>query len=119
VVIEHESLPWTLPDFDSMPDWDLKTSDNDHIGERARGPHCECTQCTELGNVKEKYIKTTFSDYDNINPKEVKELSDHQSLLCMSHMFGFILADRTYGEYIIRTSNNLKFALTIRRLTRH
>jgi hypothetical protein len=87
VVIEHESLPWDSPDFHSMPSWHLDVA-GDPVGERSRGPHCECTRCTELGNVKEKYIITTFSDYDNINPKTTKELSEHQFLLCMSHMFG-------------------------------
>lgn len=48
--------------------------------------------------VKEIYVSVTFSDYDDIKPKDIKELSEHQCLLCMSHMFAFILKDRTYGK---------------------
>jgi arylamine N-acetyltransferase len=77
--------------------WHLGMERQD-IGERARGPRCECSRCTDSDTVKEKYISATFSDYDNIDPKETKELSEHQYMLCMSHMFGFILKDRTYGK---------------------
>lgn len=45
---------------------------------------------------KDTYISGTFSDYDSIDPKTRESLSDHQYLLFMSHMFGFILKDRTY-----------------------
>jgi SpoVK/Ycf46/Vps4 family AAA+-type ATPase len=37
-----------------------------------------------------------FSDYDDIKPKEKKELSEHQYMLLASHMFAFILKDRDY-----------------------
>lgn len=68
--------------------------------ERARAPRCECADCEDLEGVKKEYITTTFSGYDYINPRETKELSEHQYLLCMSHMFGFVLKDRTYGKIL-------------------
>jgi hypothetical protein len=50
--------------------------------------------------VEQKYVSATFSDYDNIDPKVTKELSSHQYMLCMSHMYGFILKDRTYDKFV-------------------
>ena len=70
------------------------------IGKNARGPRCECTQCASSEGMKAKYARVTFSGYDDIKPKETAELLDHQYLLLTSHMFGFILKDRSYGEYI-------------------
>jgi hypothetical protein len=74
------------------------------VVERSRVPGCECAECEDLEGVKEEYIKTTFSDYDDINPRETNELSEHQYLLCMSHMFGFVLKDRTYGKILCTRS---------------
>ena len=68
------------------------------IGERARAPLCLCPKCDELRGKEEKYIGTTFYHYDDIDPDETKELSEHQYLLCMPFMFGFILKDRRYGK---------------------
>ncbi|KAJ8105713.1 hypothetical protein ONZ43_g7315 [Nemania bipapillata] len=51
-----------------------QTHEDTTIGQRARAPRCECS----------KY------------PNETTELSEHQYMLCMSHMFAFILKDRIY-----------------------
>ena len=69
------------------------------LGKRSRAPRCECDRCTDFDTVKETRISTTFSDYETIHPKENEELSEHQYLVCMSHMFGFVLKDRTYGIF--------------------
>jgi hypothetical protein len=126
VVVEHESKPWMLHDFESLPAsmatkrYNPRDGDNEEdddfevrrayrrppppipIGstrrERIRGPRCECRPCKSKDSVSERYISAPFSDYDSIDPKKVNELTDHQALLCMSHMFGFILKDRTYGK---------------------
>ncbi|KAH6974935.1 hypothetical protein BKA56DRAFT_589801 [Ilyonectria sp. MPI-CAGE-AT-0026] len=117
VVVEHESQPWIRDEFRSLKTWHLSTRQEPDrlsgplaytpfgsgemlkekgVGQRARGPRCECSQCTVGDAVKEIYVSVTFSNYDDIKPKDIKELSEHQYLLCMSHMFGFILKDRTY-----------------------
>ncbi|KAI1658642.1 hypothetical protein F4813DRAFT_40288 [Daldinia decipiens] len=100
VVVEHESHPWNSwarEDIDVMEGWVLDVDEYEtDIKERAKTPHCECHYCSELDVGKERYISGTFSDYDSIDPKTRESLSDHQYLLCMSHMFGFILKDRTY-----------------------
>ncbi|XXH00048.1 hypothetical protein Hte_006389 [Hypoxylon texense] len=97
VVVEHESQPWDRNEFRSTSRWDLDEDDEDiEIRERVKTPHCECSSCTEVDARKELYISGTFSDYDNIDPKSSQTLSEHQCLVCMSHMFGFILKDRMY-----------------------
>ncbi|KAL2694965.1 hypothetical protein Neosp_001554 [[Neocosmospora] mangrovei] len=114
VVVEHESQPWVRDEFRSLEIWNLSAKQKpDHlerrltpdpyepvevlkekrVGERARGPRCECSQCTASDAAGEIYVHVTFSNYDDIKPKDIKELSEHQYLLCMSHMFGFILKD--------------------------
>jgi len=98
VVVEHESQPWDGSEFDLLFSWNLNLGDT-HIGEKARTPRCECSSCTNFDTVKENCISVTFDDYDAIDPKETENLSEHQYLLCMSHMFGFVLKDRAYGEF--------------------
>jgi hypothetical protein len=98
VVVEHESQPWDVIEFDSLFNWDLDAVDT-KVGKKARTPRCECSSCTNFDTVKENCISVTFGDYDDIDPKEIENLSEHQYLLCMSHMFGFILKDRAYGKF--------------------
>jgi hypothetical protein len=150
VVVEHQSLPWTLPEFAETNVWDL-TSDDDkeqvprrqhgfpplpplppHLrrtpymypeeggpGSRARVPRCECSRCKLVDSTKGASISPTFSDYDSIDPSQAVTLSEHQALVCMSHMFGFVLKDRTYGmfsDYTVYDARNL--ALIRSRYTR-
>lgn len=41
----------------------------------------------------------TYDSYDKIDLKEAEELLEHQYFICASHLNGFILKDRIYGEY--------------------
>jgi hypothetical protein len=136
VVVEHESKPWTLLEFESLPAslattrYNPRDGDNEEdddfevrrvqrrppppipIGstrrERIRGPRCECRPCKSKDSVSERYISAPFADYDSIDPNKVSELTDHQALLCMSHMFGFILKDRAYGQTHSSLINELR-----------
>ncbi|KAI0809847.1 hypothetical protein GGR55DRAFT_679077 [Xylaria sp. FL0064] len=120
VVVEHESRPWEkeearahvefeLPPhpFDRPRPWNreepsgkfrwlFESNPKNSVGERARAPCCKCNECSDIDTAAQKYIPATFSDYDNIDPKVVNELSEHQYMLCLSHMYGFVLKDRTY-----------------------
>jgi hypothetical protein len=120
VVVEHESQPWASEEFKLMKPYHLSivcnVNDRNNqptdctvcwnlqwvVGDRARVARCECKQCEDVESLDQRYIATPFSDYDDIIPKETKEMSEHQYLICMSHMYGFILKDRTYG--ILHTS---------------
>ncbi|KAI1362713.1 hypothetical protein F5Y08DRAFT_261956 [Xylaria arbuscula] len=97
VVVEHESRPWESEEFAemgrSMFEIDNKMPP---IGGPARAPCCKCSKCRDIDTAAHKYISATFSDYDNIYPKDVDGLSEHQYMIFLSHMFGFILKDRAY-----------------------
>jgi hypothetical protein len=56
------------------------------IGTRGRITGCECPKCEDLQAEKAMYLSATFGDYDNIFPKETEELTEHQYLICGSHM---------------------------------
>ncbi|KAF2236170.1 P-loop containing nucleoside triphosphate hydrolase protein [Viridothelium virens] len=110
VVVEHESRPWNATEFSEMISWHFGCT-NEHekdcavcstlqgIGTQARCARCECNPCAKALDPKEEYIPVTFGDYDEIDPRKVQDLSEHQYLVCSSHMFGFILKDRTY-DYV-------------------
>jgi hypothetical protein len=99
VVVEHESQPWTDKDL-VAPVYNCDVGDVHYPpGQRARAALCECHRCTDLANIKEIYIHAAFSNYDAIDPKTTTELSEHQYLLCAPYMYGFILKDRTYGNF--------------------
>ncbi|KAI1086590.1 hypothetical protein F5B19DRAFT_501178 [Rostrohypoxylon terebratum] len=111
VVVEHESRPWINEEFEDFSEWEL---DNDkwktEIRERARTPHCECESCNQTKLGQETYIYGTFSDYDDIDSKRSQPLTEHQSLICMSHMFGFVLKDRMYDLTDIGGLSDLRIA---------
>ena len=98
MVVDHGPKPWTADEFDELPDWDLNRSGvEDVLGEDLRAPQCECLQCAQSRFLSQVQEVTKFSDYDDIKPKEKEELSDHQYMLFSSHMYAFMLQDRTYG----------------------
>ncbi|KAI0151599.1 hypothetical protein GGR57DRAFT_492893 [Xylariaceae sp. FL1272] len=132
VIIDHTSQPWKRPEFESISDWNLqvRTSGDtqelrtstlrrlygdefpefpESLGQRARAPRCECMECGKGEPTAKKYVLPTFADYDNIDPVSVGELSDHQYLLCMSHMFGFVLKDRAYDILDVNSVADVRF----------
>lgn len=98
MVVEHESRPWINEEFEDIYEWELDADEwKTEIRERAKTPHCECKSCNQTKPGQETYVTGTFSDYDDIDPKRSQPLTEHQALICMSHMFGFVLKDRMYG----------------------
>jgi hypothetical protein len=69
------------------------------IGESIRVPHCECNDCRATANQQAIRSQAKFSEYDRIDPKADKELSAHEYLIMSSHMYAFVLKDRTYGKF--------------------
>ena len=115
MVVEHESRPWNRDELHQLSDWDLDDiyiDEETRIGQRARAPRCECSNCTHFDTVKGSRISVTFGDYAAIDPKETEQLSEHQFLLCASHMCGFILKDRAYGEFPQHLVHRSKSTLT-------
>ncbi|KAF2729989.1 hypothetical protein EJ04DRAFT_446105 [Polyplosphaeria fusca] len=97
VVTEHVSMPWNS-DYKTVDDrnWELN-----YIGimpgDTIRAPQCECKECVQSSAGKEIYTPKKFSDYVSFfKPNEREKLTDHQYLILSSHMYSFILKDRTY-----------------------
>jgi hypothetical protein len=120
-VVEHASRPWTTKAGEFEPeDWLIEEAQNPHlaqrmypdeempydtaprkVGQNARIAQCLCHDCSSVSaTFNRAHTHPTYSDYDHIDPfaADRKELTEHQYLLCASHMFGFILKDRAYGK---------------------
>lgn len=89
VVVDHSSQPWQL-----YTDGEPVTSVYDvELGQRTRIPKCTCKKCES--NPKAVQLRK-FDDYDDIDLKSRKTLTEHQYFLCSSHVWGFVLKDRTW-----------------------
>lgn len=97
VVVEHASQPWGHDDFDDVFIDSHGHRGNDEFGSSIRIARCECQEC-EGADIVEDMHAMPFSGYRNIDPKQNEALPDHQYMLMSSHMFAFILKDRTYGR---------------------
>jgi hypothetical protein len=96
VVIEHATAPW----FSGGLEIDHHVPDRatEQIRQSIRVPRCECKDCRDEIDLQEIYAKEKFGDYHAIIPGAEPELPWHQCMLMSSHMFAFILKDRTYGK---------------------
>lgn len=97
VVVDHRPKPWAEAHFKAL-EWDLDRHISENtLGEELRAPQCECPDCTQ-SRLSQVQGRAKFSDYDDIYPDKVEELSDHQYLLLASHMYAHILQDREFGK---------------------
>jgi hypothetical protein len=79
-----------------MPIVQLKRSMGLIWGKRTREPKYLCKTC-ETNNLHRVVQRRTFDDYDIIDLTSKSTLSDHQYLLCWSHVYGYVLEDRAWG----------------------
>ncbi|KAH7131774.1 hypothetical protein B0J11DRAFT_576732, partial [Dendryphion nanum] len=123
VVVEHDSRPWeqNSNDYDTELRWieqrglparppgprppppveispEMFVNSAVRIGETSRIATCPCRECADASTSSRVYLRPGYSDYDQIDPfdDDLEKLSPHQHLLCSSHMFAYILKDRTY-----------------------
>ncbi|KAJ5757129.1 ATPase AAA-type core [Penicillium nucicola] len=98
VVVDHTSQPWTLDSVDKQPNAIIPVSNvyDVELGERTRIAHCRCKTCATRDLRQTSMERRSFDDYDDIDLKSRKNLTDHQYLLCWSHVYGFILKDRVW-----------------------
>lgn len=68
------------------------------LGEYSRILRCSCQSCEVKYAGLSHVERRPFDDYDNIDLRSKKTLTEHQYLLCWSHVFGFVLKDRAWGE---------------------
>ena len=98
-MVEHASFPWDEGDWGTELDrFRYDIPDDEDIGGNIRMARCECKQCNTATTSHESYPPTKFSDYQQIDPAKTEELTEHQYLLLPSHMYAFILKDRSYGR---------------------
>lgn len=67
------------------------------LGARTRTPKCTCPACDVDDPLLRVVRRYKFDDYDDIDLQSTKQLTDHQYLLCWSHVHGFVLKDRAWG----------------------
>ncbi|KAL4736596.1 hypothetical protein BDV11DRAFT_193452 [Aspergillus similis] len=100
VVIDHTAQPWKL---DQVTNHNSKvyvpvTSVYDvDLGERTRMPKCPCKACDENEAHRQHGVqRRIFDNYDNIDVNMRDNLTEHQYMLCASHVYGFVLKDRVW-----------------------
>ncbi|KAH7077666.1 hypothetical protein BKA63DRAFT_489217 [Paraphoma chrysanthemicola] len=96
VVVEHATLPWGGFVLQPSLIHHIPEIDATRIRESVRIPHCECKECTTSVESQETYEQDKFHDYYTMVPSESVHPTEHQYMLMASHMFAFILKDRTY-----------------------
>lgn len=68
------------------------------LGQRTKEPKCLCKTCQANGLRQHGIQRRIFDDYDNIDLSSVSTLTDHQYLLCWSHVYAYVLKDRVWGR---------------------
>ncbi|KAJ5956435.1 hypothetical protein N7501_010714 [Penicillium viridicatum] len=98
VVVDHTSQPWRLDEIASEKHAHLPIQEvyGVELGQRTREPKCLCKTC-QANSLREHGIqRRIFDDYDNIDLSSVSTLTDHQYLLCWSHVYAYVLKDRVW-----------------------
>ncbi|CEL11686.1 hypothetical protein ASPCAL14785 [Aspergillus calidoustus] len=103
VVIDHTSQPWYLKNAiggdykdEREPPLPVTGLVGIELGERTRVPSCPCKSCHENESHQREIQRRRFDDYDDIDLNTRTELTDHQYMLCWSHVYGFVLKDRAW-----------------------
>ncbi|KAJ0414207.1 hypothetical protein BJY00DRAFT_295528, partial [Aspergillus carlsbadensis] len=103
VVVDHTSQPWYLKgnstgDYKDEREPPLPVTGlvGVEMGERTRVPSCPCKTCHENESHQHGIQRRRFDDYDDIDLSARTDLTDHQYLLCWSHVYGFVLKDRAW-----------------------
>ncbi|KAL4904347.1 hypothetical protein BDW74DRAFT_154633 [Aspergillus multicolor] len=99
-VVDHGSQPWTLDNVkDSKEVFNPVASVHGvELNEYTRIPKCPCQTCDEKEAQQEDMglLRRKFDDYDEINLQETAVLTDHQYMLCPTHVYGAILKDNIW-----------------------
>ena len=76
----------------------MYVDDSNDLASNWRVPRCGCKTCAAT-NVTSKTLnkRLYFDDYDNILP-DATNITEHQYLLCTSHVWAFMLQDRFWGQ---------------------
>ncbi|KAJ5178623.1 ATPase AAA-type core [Penicillium coprophilum] len=105
VVVDHTSQPWKLDEIASEKHAHCPIAElyNVELGQRTREPRCVCKTCEANSLRQHGTQRRIFDDYDNIDLSSVLTLTDHQYLLCWSHVYAYVLKDRVWD--VLEVSN--------------
>ncbi|KAJ5774987.1 ATPase AAA-type core [Penicillium paradoxum] len=97
VVIDHTSQPWkTELSYDENAYEPITAVYDVELGQRTRVPQCLCKTC-ETNSLRQHLIRRRrFDEYDNIKLNPDITLTDHQYMLCWSHVYAYVLKDRAW-----------------------
>ncbi|KAF7528155.1 hypothetical protein PCG10_001443 [Penicillium crustosum] len=98
VVVDHTSQPWRLKEMvdDKNAHFPIAEVYDVELGQRTKEPKCLCKTCQANGLRQHGIQRRIFDDYDNIDLSSVSTLTDHQYLLCWSHVYAYVLKDRVW-----------------------
>ncbi|XPT04388.1 hypothetical protein M3J09_013467 [Ascochyta lentis] len=82
------------------------------IGASIRVARCECNDCRAAAASQKIYPRLKFSEYSNIDPTKESRLTEHQYSILPSHMFAFVLNDRSYDLLNVATLQEPRMAET-------
>ncbi|KAJ5711737.1 ATPase AAA-type core [Penicillium malachiteum] len=89
VIVDHS--PLREPDED----------EDDELGKRTRKPTCPCATCKANGPTQHDVERRLFDNYDSIDLQGQEVITDHQYLLCRSHVYAYVLKDRAWDSLLV------------------
>ncbi|KAJ6031075.1 ATPase AAA-type core [Penicillium herquei] len=89
VIVDHS--PLRRPDYD----------EEDELGNRTRQALCPCATCKAKGPAQHDVERRLFDNYDSIDLGSDDVITDHQYLLCWSHVYAYVLKDRAWDSLIV------------------
>ncbi|KAJ5614475.1 ATPase AAA-type core [Penicillium herquei] len=89
VIVDHS--PLREPDED----------EDDQLGNRTRKPTCPCATCKANGPTQHDVERRLFDNYDTIDLHGQEVITDHQYLLCWSHVYAYVLKDRAWDSLLV------------------
>ncbi|KAL4957591.1 hypothetical protein BDW69DRAFT_180514 [Aspergillus filifer] len=97
VVVDHTAEPWNSDSVKNHPSeevyFPITTVHGIELGEDVRIPKCPCQSCDDKETQHQGLQRRTFDDYDQIDLEQKATLTDHQYMLCPSHVYGVLLKD--------------------------
>lgn len=107
MVIDHISRPWekyiskeeTLSPTIHVPCQGACTK----FASNGRTPACQCPNCVAKRIRTRETQRIELDGYEEIKLSAETELTEHQYLLCWSHVYGFLLKDREWGKFSFNT----------------
>ncbi|KAF2730213.1 P-loop containing nucleoside triphosphate hydrolase protein [Polyplosphaeria fusca] len=97
VIVDHTSRPWETELKGEFNRHIPRVNEDDALGKNTRIPECPCTNCVlRKSDAETRSRRLTYDEYDFIPLEQSQDLTDHQYLLCFSHVYAYALIDRLW-----------------------